>query len=108
MRCTLQLGSLRAELRQQFDTHGLKLDAIKELLEHQQRESVDNSSRLGLYTYDRKPNAPAKEKAKKAARLGSGGFGVAYRMKKKDDIDDRRFAVKMVKADHDDDDNFGR
>lgn len=93
-----ELGEMRAEMREQFGAHGLKLDEIKQLLEKMSVAGKSTSaSKLASYTYEPlEAHLAAGKKGKSAAKLGSGGFGATYCMKKKDGIDARRYAVKMI------------
>ena len=97
-----ELGGLCSEVREGFGAHGLKLDAIRKLIEQMsqlqtQQQREPSSSRLDLYAYDRKPGAPPEKKGKAASKLGNGTFGVTYRMRKKDQsLDARLYAVKFI------------
>jgi len=90
-----ELSELRSEMRDGFASTGVKLDEIKTMMAALGREP-DRSSRLSHYAYDRRPNAPPGQKDKAAARLGGGTFGSTYRMRKKDGIDELRYAVKFI------------
>ena len=92
-----ELSGLRSEMRDGFASTGVKLDEIKKMMAALGKEP-DHSSRMSLYAYDRKPEAPPGQKDKLAARLGKGSFGVTYRMRKVAGIDTRRYAVKMIES----------
>ena len=94
-----ELGEMRAEFREQFGAHGLKLDKIQQLVEQMSvpgKSAPASASRFALYTYEPAPGAAPGKKKKDVAKLGRGGFGATYCMKKKDGIDSRCYAVKMI------------
>ena len=94
-----EMGDFRVEVREGFGAHGLKLDAIQMLVEQLKVSGsmAAAQARSDLrYSYEARPEAPPGQKVMTAARLGRGTFGDTFRMRKKDGIDGRLYAVKFV------------